>query len=940
MLMATLFDEQELERWRDAAHSHGGATLLPPALFARLSDLKPVREPATSPMELPERIGEYRILSLRGHGGMGLVYEAIDEELNRRVAIKVLALGRDLDPRARERFRREGRAAASLQHENLVPVYATVIPETGSPFLIMPFIDGPTLAEWIARQRVVPPRLAAQIMRQIAGGVQALHGAGFLHRDIKPGNILLSNSEGGSPDLLVPKLTDFGLARAEEQTTMTSAEAIAGTPSYLSPEQIHSPAKVDTRADVYALGATLYECLTSVPPFRGTTLEVLKRIGDTEPVLPRALNRDIPWDLETICLKCLAKRPDKRYATAALLQADLDRYLARQPILARPAGVFERALSWVARNPWPTAAMILLLVGAVASGLGWARAASLTVLAEAATRNQALAREESVAAAAAATKSRQLAEQQAELALGTINSLVGQGQALAARYPNTLGLRKDLAELAMADLKKLAASMDSIEGIELTTLRVYMRVSELYMLMTRYPEARQQLDRGLERARELPAESLATADVKEQIGLMQHLRGVVATREMRPDVAIAAGTEAIQNLTEALALDPESYNLARKLAIAHNSRGDAYSFMQKPQPACDDHRAALAISEKLLSDHGGTTQLLRDLAFTEARLANVLTSGYDFTGAEAHSKAASQYADRSLTAAPANAETQRAARIASMDHCNTLNYRGDFAAVVKILSELQPVLDTAASGEPDNPFLQRDAAVGLSIRGSALTGLRRYDEAAASYERSLTIRETLGALAIPDRIQIGNLLANVETLRKQYDRAAKVCDRNLAILDLAEKSMGPNPAIQRERQRTKSQKRAYELMSAVIKKRELFNDQPQEIQLVLGQTLALHDVRNGDAELGFKMLERVRKIDDPTHQADIAGLFVHTIAAAGASDAAERDRYLAAAAEFANQAIAFDAGVRFGILQFPELLPLLQYPPFLKAQQPLKGLER
>ncbi len=926
-------DEKELERWRDVARSRGDSTSLPPALFAKLLELKSGRATEESPSELPERIGNFRILSLRGRGGMGIVYEAIDAELNRRVAIKVLASGRDLDSRARERFRREGRAAASLQHENLVPVYATEIPETGPPFLVMPFIDGPTLANWIALQRVVPPRVAAQIMRQIAGGVQALHEAGFLHRDIKPGNILLAISESGPPDLFVPKLTDFGLAREEEQATMTTAGAIAGTPSYLSPEQIHSPANVDARADVYALGATLYECLTGVPPFRGATLDVLKMIGDTEPVLPRALNREIPRDLETICLQCLAKRPDKRYATVALMQADLDRYLARQPILARPAGMIERSMRWVSRNPWPTTAMVLLLAGVVASGLGWASAAKQTALANDATRNETKAREDALAAAAAATKSRELAEQQAMLALGTINNLVGQGQAVAARYPNTLGLRKDLAELAVKDLKTLTASMDQIEGIDLTTLRVYTRISEIYVLMSRYPEARQQLDRGLQRARELPAELTATVDVQEQIGLMHQLQSSIAMRQMRPQDAIAAGNEAVKTLTEALRLEPNSYNLARKLAIAHNSRGDASSFLQQTQAARDDHLAALAICEKLLPDHVQNTQLLRDLAYTEARLATVLTSGFDLVGAEAHSKAASDYADRAMAAAPNNAETQRAARIAKMDHCNTLNVRGDFATAEKILQELQPELDTAAAGERNNPALQRDAAIGLSIRGIAQIGLHRYDEAAVCFDRSLTIRESLGALTIPDRIQIGNLLINTEALRNKYDRAAKVCDRNLATLDLAERSAGPNPAIEQQRQLTRAEKKAYQILPAVIEKPELFEKEPKEIQIQLGQAMALHYVRNHNSEMGFQMLEKVRMIDMNSLQVHITGLYIHTISADLAKDKSERERHLTAATECANQAIKLDSSVKLGILQFPELLSLVQHQPFLKPHQ-------
>ncbi len=298
-------------------------------------------------------LGPYRVLELLGHGGMGIVLRACDDVLDRMVALKVLrpalAHGRD-----RIRFVREARAAAQVRHDHVVEVHAVVNPADGLPYIVMEYLAGPTLAEAIRRAGRLGPREAASVALQVAEGLVAAHAAGLVHRDIKPSNVMLDPAKGRT------KITDFGLARpAGESGDVTQEGSTVGTPAYMSPEQARGEA-VDSRSDVYSLGATLYEALTGEPPFHGKPHRIIHQVINDEPSPPRALVTAIPADLETICLKSMAKDPSRRYAGSAALSSDLHRFLSGEPILARPVGPLERAWRWC-RNNQRVAVLITLV---------------------------------------------------------------------------------------------------------------------------------------------------------------------------------------------------------------------------------------------------------------------------------------------------------------------------------------------------------------------------------------------------------------------------------------------------------------------------------------------------------------------------------------------------------------------------------------------------
>ena len=338
----------------------------------------PAPDPAAS--KLPEVAG-YEMLGLLGRGGMGVVYKARQRALDRVVALKMIRPGAEADEQDLLRFRTEAEASARLQHPNIVQIYE-VGEQDGRPYLALEYVGGGGLDRFLGGAPQ-PPRAAAEFVAQLARAMHYAHGRGVLHRDLKPSNVLLSGEGpemGGERDTLAasaarpstlaaPKITDFGLAkRLHSDSGLTQTGAVLGTPSYMAPEQAAGDKNVGAAADVYALGAILYEMLTGRPPFRGpTAYDTLLQVRQSEPAPPSRLQPRVPRDLETICLKCLQKSPAKRYAGAGALADDLGRYLAGRPILARPAGRAERAWRWCRRNPKDAA---LVAAGLLAVVLG------------------------------------------------------------------------------------------------------------------------------------------------------------------------------------------------------------------------------------------------------------------------------------------------------------------------------------------------------------------------------------------------------------------------------------------------------------------------------------------------------------------------------------------------------------------------------------------
>jgi WD40 repeat protein/Tfp pilus assembly protein PilF len=318
----------------------------------------------------------YELLEGLGRGAMGIVYKARQVALNRLVAIKMILTGAHASEQEIHRFRSEAETIARLRHPHIVQIHE--VGEIGDRlFCVLELAEGGTLAQHLAGVPL-PPREAASLIEKLAGAVQAAHDANIIHRDLKPQNVLLASRgresptgrEAGdeSPRLAVPKITDFGLAkRLDEKSGQTQSGAIMGTPSYMAPEQASGLTHaIGPAADIYALGAILYECLTGRPPFRAANmLDTLEQVRSQEPVSPSRLQPTVPRDLETICLKCLEKEPARRYLTARELAGDLHRFENGEPIRARAVSSWERAWKWARRRPVLAALAATLAVAVV-----------------------------------------------------------------------------------------------------------------------------------------------------------------------------------------------------------------------------------------------------------------------------------------------------------------------------------------------------------------------------------------------------------------------------------------------------------------------------------------------------------------------------------------------------------------------------------------------
>ena len=358
----------------------------------------------------------YTVLGVLGRGGMGVVYRAWQQDLNRSVAIKMVHGGAQASPAILARFRVEAEAVARLKHPNLVQIHG-IGQQAGSPYLVLELVEGDSLAQRLAGTPQ-PVAMAAGLVETLARAIHAAHQQGVVHRDLTPANVLLT-AEG------IPKITDFGLAKLliGGGDLRTHTGELLGTPSYMAPEQAASRHHaISAATDVYALGAILYELLTGRPPFKAESpLETSRQVLTDEPLAPSRLRPKLPRNLETICLKCLGKEPAQRYASALELAEDLRRFQEGRSIVARPVGSAERLRKWVKRQPAVAALLAVSGVALVAGVVGLGAVAGIQARANSALRkaneatNQALAettkaQAETRAALAQSEESRQQAE--------------------------------------------------------------------------------------------------------------------------------------------------------------------------------------------------------------------------------------------------------------------------------------------------------------------------------------------------------------------------------------------------------------------------------------------------------------------------------------------------------------------------------------------------
>jgi eukaryotic-like serine/threonine-protein kinase len=427
------------------------------------------------------RIPGYEVLGTIARGGMGVVLKARQLSLNRLVALKMILTGAHASEEEQDRFRIEAEAAARLQHANIVQVYEIGNCD-GKPYLCMELIDGGNLAQCTAGQPQ-SPRAAARFVELLARAAHHAHQRGVIHRDLKPANILLVNSGALSGELSgraptdhhspltshQPKITDFGLAkRMEMGSGHTKTGDLVGTPCYMAPEQATGKSEqIGPLADVYALGAILYELLTARPPFRGNTpWETVEQLLHQEPVKPRSLQPAVPRDLETICLKCLQKDPERRYATAEALADDLARFVRDDPITARPVSGRERLWRWCRRNRYAAALLVLLAIALLGGGgmtLVWLRGESQRADADAAS----------------------LRDAQEEIE----KTLARAGNEQLSFAPQLADIQRDMLEDAVVKLQRLLGKWRSDPALRRQARLAHLLAGNAHELLGRHAEA-------------------------------------------------------------------------------------------------------------------------------------------------------------------------------------------------------------------------------------------------------------------------------------------------------------------------------------------------------------------------------------------------------------------------------------------------------------------
>ncbi len=575
---------------------------------------RPVRSTATV---APRQIGNYEILGELGRGGMGVVYKARHVQLGRIVALKMIRTGAHADADEIGRFLSEAQAVAKLQHPGIVQIFE-IGQEAGLPYLSLELVDGDSLAARIAKEPL-EPREAAELVEQLAQAMQYAHNQGILHRDLKPANVLLT-LDGR------PKITDFGLAKQLENldSGATQTGTVLGTPSYMSPEQARGDVRELTSAtDQYALGAVLYQLLTGRPPFLSAkAVETVLQVIHNEPVPPRQLVPKLPADLETICLKALAKDPQRRYASCTELADDLHRYLRGEPIVARPVGQVERAWRWCRRNPRvaiPTAASILLFL--IAFGISVTAAWSLSKLnvdlkkqTVVANTQAGIAKANEIKARAAEQRAKdnlKVANDNAGVALNTIKQVLLEAQSGMGKTPALQPLKMRLIAAATNNLELLQDSIGTsgITGAA-TTLKYHELMSQLHRDAGEMDKAWQEnslahelAKQRIEDQKKSTASRLNLASVCSEMAKLQreHLRNMHASLQFAQN-AVELLEDVVANPKPPLSDPLRLEILAHQLAPARDRLGGLYVRLGKPKQALVHYEMAKEIRDALRRD--------------------------------------------------------------------------------------------------------------------------------------------------------------------------------------------------------------------------------------------------------------------------------------------------------------------------------------------------
>jgi len=666
----------------------------------------------------------FEVESVIGEGGMGIVCVAHDASLGRRVAIKLLRPGSEDSPERLQRFQIEARAAARLRHPNVVTVHE-VGEEGGRPYLVMDYVVGESLEARIAREGQLDGPTSARIAKSVAEALHYAHTQALLHRDVKPANVLLA--EDGTA-----LLTDFGLAKEIESDSQgpTVSGQIMGTPAYMPPEQAQGEMeRLDRRADVYSLGATLYACLVGHPPFREPKLpKLLRAVVEQEPPAPRALRPEVDRDLETICLRCLEKEPEERYDSAKALAEELGRYLRHEPILARPPGLGERGRKWIRRNPTLTRGLGLSLAGALVVVAvstvfflqGLKRERDLAKAAQTSEAQQRQIAEDEAARAereaAEARRQAKRAEDRARIARDAVRALVHEVEGELGDLPGE-PIRAALLRLqrtALAKLEELQQTEDpgSIPAVE--RVDAWTLIGELAISAGDLARALEGFEAATLAAREHLAQR--PRDPETWLRLEKALYGVARVRLEQGEFtavreAIAETETVYQRLVD---LSPSGTRHHRAHAGTLCELGNLEAHLGDSQAAVATYEQALGLLRKVeVEGEDETFKLQRSMDLALNRLGLELVRLGRLDDAHAALQESLAHSRARVEASPESVTPLRDLGTALDALSDVARSRGQLDRAMELALESQAISERLAALDPSHARYQDDVAISL-----------------------------------------------------------------------------------------------------------------------------------------------------------------------------------------------------------------------------------
>jgi tetratricopeptide (TPR) repeat protein/tRNA A-37 threonylcarbamoyl transferase component Bud32 len=746
----------------------------------------------------PRRLGRFEILEEMGYGSYGVVYRAHDPLLDRDVALKVPRPETLLFPARRRRFLRESRALASLRHPNLVTVFE--FQELGPAcYIASELCQGPTLAQWLNEQpRPAPPRLAAAVVARLAEATEYVHSHGILHRDIKPSNVLLqprsaTSMEPNEPPF-IPKLADFGLAKLPDDSgAATTDGTILGTPQYMAPEQAAGRVEAVTPAtDVYGLGALLYEMLTGEPPVTGSTdVEALRHAAEGRISLNRQFCRHVSAELQAICLKCLEFDPSRRYASAELLAADLDRFLCHRPILARRAGPIARLTKWWRRSPL-MAGLALLLALSLAAGAGagawqWSRAENFRHKSDAQldqAHQQVLHLQELLDRGDNfdAPHFRPLRLQVALANLGRLREL-------AAQRPHDMKLRANLAECwyQVAELQfRGQQSTDARQSYEqslplwdelcrcrpteaeslLRLAQTFHRLGHLCAAAGCSSQAAALFDRSLAVHRSLDQALIADVRFKRNESEVYTEIARLHTQQEEFCKAGDALADARRVLLELQAAHPSSTLLLRRLALNWHETGWVLHRLARLEEALAcEQQAAEAIDALLRGERASAEDLKTAAQIYHFRGKLLSAVNQPDAATDALRRAVALFDDLILSEpADVRAQISRGGSIRWLARCESARGRLDLAE--RLYQNGCARLEEAVRHHPGDGEVRKALAALYDSQGTFLHNKKEFDEARRRYEQALELLRSRDADSTSSESRDGFLASVEQRLRR------------------------------------------------------------------------------------------------------------------------------------------------------------------------------